>query len=62
MFCYLLYEPQKHLLRLLVNIRKASIQCAACEQSSVNHLFMLFQMVFVSLPSYADGFCFFFDG
>lgn len=31
-FCHLLYEPRKHILCLLVEISKVSVQFAACQQ------------------------------
>ena len=44
MLRHLLYQPKKHIFRLLVNIRKITVQLAACEQAGVNHLAVLFEI------------------
>ena len=33
--CHLIYEPRKHILRLLVDVCEVSIQLATCQQISI---------------------------
>jgi len=59
-FRQLFYQPGKHFLCLLVNIRKITVQLAACEQIGVKYLAVLFEVTQMPLSPNAHWLLFFF--
>lgn len=56
---HLTYQLFEHFLSLPINIRKAVVQFATCQQVDIKHFAVIFQIAKMPLSSYSDWLLFF---